>query len=501
MTKSLTDKTISGINWSFLNTYGTAVVNIIVGIVLARLIPPQEFGLLGMTVIFTGLADLFVSLGMGPSIVRLKELSEAHIRVGATLTIYASILIYIVFWFASPSIASFFNEERLIWILRALSVLFILKGLTTVSASLLTRELDFKTILIVQISSFTFGYAVISVILAFLGFGVWSLVIGRLLSGIISTVLYLIKSPIPLKPLIRKKEFKDLAGFGSGVSLSRILQYTSSNIDYLIIGKFLTPYKLGLYTRAFNLMTLPVDQISSSIYNVLFPSFSIVQAETDRLRTAYLRTVKTVSFFLLPVLAGMAVSAEYIIKGLYGLQWAGSINVFRILCIGGILRATLSYSGAIAIATGKIFVEVSQQIVYLIILAGCAFYLVRFGIEGVGIAVVLALVWMFIAQSWLAIKIIKTNWSEYFKAMVPGFVNLLVIIALNLFIIFATESIMPNSKYEIKLLITIVLNTIVFLSAIVFIPESIKGDTFNWLLEKYQRFIPAKFKKFYYRFN
>ena len=248
-------------------------------------------------------------------------------------------------------------------------------------------------------------------------------------------------------------------------------------------------------------MTLPVDKISGSIYNVLFPSFSVVQSETEKLRMAYLRTVKTVTFFLFPVLAGMAVSAEYIIKGLYGLQWSGSIEVFRILCIGGILRATLSYSGAMAVATGKIFIEVSQQVVYLLILGSISLFLVRFGIEGVGIAVVLALIWMFIAQSWLAIKIIKSNWNDYLKCMLPGFINLIIIVALNLTIIFLIETFIPAAKNEIKLAFTLVLNTVVFLMAIVFVPEKLKGDTFNWLLEKYQRFVPASIKKFYYMFN
>ena len=197
----------------------------------------------------------------------------------------------------------------------------------------------------------------------------------------------------------------------------------------------------------------------------------------------------------------MAVSAEYIIKGLYGLQWSGSIEVFRILCIGGILRATLGYSGAMAVATGRIFIEVSQQMVYLLILGSSALYLVQYGIEGVGIAVVLALIWMFIAQSWLAVKIIKSNWNDYLKSMIPGFINLLVMVASNLVIIFLIESFIPAAKNEIKLAFTLILNTFVFLIAIVFIPGRIKGDTFNWLLEKYQRFVPAKFKKFYYRFN
>jgi len=501
MTESLTDKTVAGLNWSFLKTYGISIINIIVGIVLARLIPPQEFGLLGMTVIFTGLADLFVSLGMGPSIIRLENLTKEHIRVGVTVTTVLSILIYVIFWFAAPYIAEFFNETRLIPIIRVISLLFVIRGVTTVSASLITRELDFKTILKVEMSSFTLGYAAISIVMAILGYGVWSLVIGRIASGFLSSAMYLIKSRVSFKPMLRKKEFKDLAGFGSGVSLSRTLQYLSSNIDYLIIGRFLNPYKLGLYTRAFNLMTLPTDQISSSIYNVLFPSFSVVQSEVEKLRMAYLRTVKTVSFFLFPVLASMAVSANYIILGLYGHKWEGSINVFRILCIGGILRTTLSYSGAIALATGKIFIEVSQQLVYLLILGGSALYLVRFGIEGVGAAVVLALIWMFFAQSYLSIKIIKSTWKALLENLIPGFVNMVVMVMLNLCIVYMLESLAPSFRPEIKLAVTLIINLIAFFAVILFIPGKIKGDAFSWLLDKYKRVVPAKIYRLYYKYN
>jgi len=148
-----------------------------------------------------------------------------------------------------------------------------------------------------------------------------------------------------IKPLISKKEFKELAGFGSGVSLSNILLYGSTNVGNLIIGKFISPYALGLYTRAFNLMTESISRISGGIYNVLFPAFAAAQTDKQKLRTAYLRTIQSVSYFVFPILAIMIVNSDYIIKGLYGAKWSGAITVFRILAIGGILRATLAYSG------------------------------------------------------------------------------------------------------------------------------------------------------------
>lgn len=501
MDKTLTERTLSGLNWSFLKTYGNAIINIIVGIVLARLIPPQEFGLLGMTLIFTGLADLFVSLGMGPSIIQLKELKEEHLRVGLTFTLSSSVLMYLLFFFTAPYIARFFNEERLVLIIRVISLLFIEKGITTVSSSLLVRKMDFKTIMIIDSIAFIIGNGTTSVILAIMGFGVWSLVFGRLVGGFITSVLYLIKSRISFKPLIRKKEFKDLLVFGGGVSLSQILLYGSSNVDYLIIGKYLSPFQLGLYTKAFNLMSTPINQIGGSIYNVLFPAFSSVQSENEKLRIGYFRTVRTVSYFLFPVLAAMAVSAKYIIIGLYGSNWEGAVNVFRILCIGGILRTTLSYSGSILVATGRIFAEVMQQLFYLLILGGCALIGVRYGIEFVGIAVVIALTWMFYVKNNLAMKIIEGGWKNYISSVLPGIINLIIIVFLNLIIIFLTENIIPSIRSEIKLLITISINVIGFLFMVFLIPEKIKGDSFSWLLEKYNRFIPKKITNLYYYYN
>lgn len=500
MSKSLTDKTLSGLNWNLLNTYSNAVITTIVGVVLARLLTPRDFGLLGMVLIFTGLADLFASLGMGQSIIRIKNITDHHIRTATTITITSSFIIYFIFYFTSPLIADFYSEPRLNSIIKVLSFLFLIRGLNTVSFGQLQKKLDFKYVMIINISS-SMIYGLFSSIFALFGFGVWSLVYGKIASASIACILTLKKYPANLKFLISIKEFKELAGFGSGVSLSNILLYGSLNIDYLIIGKFINPYALGLYTRAFNLMTQSISKVTGGIYNVLFPAFAAAQNEKEKLRRAYLRTIQTTSYFVYPILAIMILNADYVIKGLYGLKWAGAVPVFQILAFGGILRTTLPYSGAIAHATGKIYTEVFQQLVYFLLLGGCAFYAIRFGIQGVAFAVVIALIWMFIAQSWLALKIIESSWRDFFKVMFPAFANLIVVVIINLAFIFILESYFRSLINEIKLIIAVVFNVVVFISLILFMPFSIKGDTFDWLIEKYKKYIPVSFINFYFSFN
>jgi teichuronic acid exporter len=500
LAKSLTDKTLSGLNWNLLNNYVNSITVTIIGVVLARLLTPQDFGLVGMVFVFTGLADLFATLGMGKSVIRFRNLNDDHIKTATTITMVSSILIFGVFYFASPLIANFYNEPRLISILRVLSTIFILKGINTVSYAQITKELDFKTIMLINISTSVI-YGLVSSLMALLNFGVWSLVYGRIASQALAVVMSTYKYPVKLMPTLKKKEFKELMSTGTGISLSSILLYGSSNVDYLIVGKFINPFALGLYTRAFNLMTQSITRIAGGIYTVLFPAFASAQHDKQKLKKAYLRTIKTVSYFVFPVQAVLIIDADYVIKGLYGSKWVGAIPVFRILAFGGILRTTLSYSGALAQATGYIYKEAFQQLVYFLILGSGALIAVRFGIEGVAGAVVVSLIWMFLAQSGLALKIIESDWKEFTRSMIPGFVNLVFMSLINLIFIFFIEKYFYFLHNEFKLIAAVAVNIIVFLSIVVFMPYSIKGDTFDWLLEKYKKFIPSFFTRFYFSFN
>lgn len=501
MSKSLTDKTISGLNWSFIGTNSLAIINIVVGIVLARILLPQDFGLLGMTYIFIGLAELFVTMGMGSAVQRVKNLSEEHIRVATTLTIISSVVIYILLWVLAPYISAFYKEARIISIIRVLSSIFLIQGVITVSYGIIRRELDFKYILKIDLSSNIVGYGLTSTILALLGFGVWSLVYGRIVTAIVAAAIIMIKVPVNLKPLLTKDEVKDLAGFGGGISLSNFLFYASSNIDLLIIGKFLNSHMLGLYTRALNLMKESLTKITGGIYNVLFPAFAAVQDNPAKLRTAYYRTIQTVTYFVYPILISMIVTAEFVIKGLFGAKWGGAVTSFQLLGIAGLLRVTLQYSGALAHATGKVYVEAMQQLIYFLLLGACSFYAVRFGIEGVAASIIIANLWLFVAQSWLSLKILNSTWLEFFKAMIPGFVNMFLMMILNIILFLTVERFLFNLKYEVLLLITVIANAFFFMACIVFVPSFFKGDTFDWLIEKYRRYIPSFFLKFYLQHN
>lgn len=492
---SHTDRTIRGVNYNFLNTAGKTILHFIVGIVLARLILPADFGLLGMAYIFIGLANLFSTLGMGSAIVQKSNLNNEHIRIAATLSLLLSLIIYIAFWFFSPLISEFFNEPKVTPIVRVISTLFIFQGLYSISRGLIVRKMDFKSIFIIETIAFAIGQGAISIILAFLDYGVWSLVFGRVITGILLFILFIFKASLPIKPLLKKNEAYELFSFGSGVSLVGILNYAATNVDYLAIGKFLTPLSLGLYTRAYNLMSLPLSQISATISGVLFSAYSEIQDQTEKLRRSYLKAINLIGLTAFPVLAGMIACSYYIIVGLYGKNWEGAIEVFILLSISAFFKVIYQITGAITKATGNVYREVWRQFVYLIILASGVLIGVRFGIEGVGFVVIFASVWLYISLARLVTKIIDSPIKAFFQAQVPGLVVAVIVFLADQATIFLLNTVSPSLNDTIKLIILVIVSLTAILLCYIFLPESIIGEMPKWIYNKYKKYIPFKFAK------
>ena len=489
---SHTDRTLRGVNYNFLNTAGKTILHFVVGIILARLILPADFGLLGMAYIFIGLANLFSTLGMGSAVIQKSNLNNEHIRIAATLSLLLSLLIYVSFWLFSPLISDFFNEPRVTPIVRVISMLFIFQGLYSISHGLVARKMDFKSIFIIETIAFAVGQGVVSIILAFLDYGVWSLVFGRVITGILLFVMFIIKARLPVKPLLKKKEAYELFSFGSGVSLIGILNYAATNVDYLIIGKFLSPLSLGLYTRAYNLMGLPLSQISATISGVLFSAYSEIQDQTEKLRRSYLKAINFIGLAAFPILAGMIACSYYIIVGLYGKNWEGAVEVFILLSVSAFFKVIYQITGAVTKATGNVYREVWRQFVYLIILAGGVLIGVRFGIEGVGFVVILASIWLYISLARLVTKIINSPIKAFFKAQLPGLVVAVIVFLTDQAAIFLLNAVSPSLNDTIMLMVLVIVSLAALLLCYIYLPERIIGEMPKWIFNKYKKYIPFK---------
>jgi len=499
-TTDLKEKTISGIHWRFLTTVTQLLLTFSVGVLLARILPPEDFGLLGMAIIFTGFADLFATVGMGPAIVQRKELDDATIGTATFVSVLTSLALTAFFFFAAPAIAAFFHEPRITLILRVLSVLFLLNGLSAISRALIVRELKFKSLFYQEIVSFLFGYGVLAVFMALHGFGVWSLVAGTFLKTVISCALLLYLSPSPLRLSFDRKKLAGIFGFGAGVSINDILWYTSDNIDYLLISRYFSPTALGFYTRAFDIMKQPVTRFSNVISSVTFPAYSRIQEDRERMGRIYLRGVDIVSIISFPVLTGIALASHYVIVGIYGPNWSGAITVLQILSVAGMLKAVSHLAGAVTHATGNVYSEVRIQGLYVLSLLLLCLWGVRYGIEGVAVAVVLSSLIFYLSMAQCVLKILAISWSSFFKAQRTGAILAIIVGMVDVVCLIVFSRFQAAVPPVAILFGMVVFSLIGLLTGILILPKSVKGDSISWIMLRYRNIFPRPLFNFVMRY-
>lgn len=490
MPESHKQRTLRGFNWNFLLVFAQTLLGFGVVIVLARLLPPADFGLLAIAMVFIGFAELVAALGMGPAIIQFKQLQESHLQVATTLSVLMGTALLVLFWLTADVIAGFFGDQRIADVLRALSIGLWFSALAAVSRGLLMRRLDFKSLFRVDITAYVFGYAGVGIVLAVLGYGVWSLVMGTVTSLLLSALALLYLSPPRLRPSLARKEVADLIGFGSGFSLNSTINYLAGSMDSVVIGKYLNPSLLGLYNRAYHLIIMPLTKIAATLTPVMFPSFAEIQEDRTRLRRAYLRVVNATALLTFPILAGLAVSAEYVMVGLYGENWRPASGALRVLSLAGMLKVMFHLAGPVAQTTGYIFAEVRRQSIYfLIVIIGCL-ALVPYGIEAVAGAVVLGSLWLYLSMAQLTSRIVGCTWAEFFRAQIPGIMISAVVVLAQLLVIGVAQWWEPLAP-PLMLAVLVAVSALAFALGFFHLPERIVGDMPAWLALHYAHHFPA----------
>lgn len=481
-------RTLHGVAWNFLRVFGQTLLSLGAGIILARLLPPSDFGLLALAMVFIGFAELIASIGMGPAIVQRAQLDEQVLVVANTLSLIAGGLLFALCWLLAPALSQFFGDPRVADILRVLSIPLWASALAAVSRSLLIRQMNFRRLFAIDLAAYLLGHAAVSISLALLGHGVWSLVWGTTVSLLLQAAAALILSRPPLRLSLSATMTRELLNFGGGVSLNNTINYLAANVDYLTIGKFLSPTLLGLYTRAYQLVTMPVSKIAATLSGALFPSYAEIQQDRARLGRAYLKAVNATALVTFPILAGFAVAAETVIGGLYGPHWLEATPAFRTLALAGMLKAIFHIAGPIAQATGHIYAEVKRQTVYLITLGIGCLVTVAHGIEAVAWAVVLGSLWLYLAMAQLACRIVGCRWRDFFGAQLPGLALAAVVGLVQALYLFATRNgIMPT---ELRLGGLLLVSGLAGAWGFFYLPSRWIGPMPAWLCQQYAHKLP-----------
>lgn len=344
--------TINGISWSAVSQLIKLILNLGLTAVMARLLLPEDYGILGMITVATGFLLVIKDFGFGAALVQKEKVDSIEYNSVFWLNVVIGILLALIVYLCAPLIAWFYNEDKLIPVAEILSIGFIINSFIVVPNNILLKNIKFKKLFYIETLSIVIGGG-LGIILAVNGWAYWSLVGQTLTTQLTSLILvYLLAK---WKPTFNfsKKGLSGLTKFSLPLLADSSINYWVRNIDYLLIGKYLGTAQLGYYSKAYTLMLLPVRQLSGTITRVMFPSFSLIQNNLKRVSSIYLRISAVIAMISFPLMCVLFTVSEDLIIFMFGLNWVASIPIFKVLCILGAFQSIATLSGNIYLSQGK----------------------------------------------------------------------------------------------------------------------------------------------------
>ena len=336
MTESLKDKTIKGVAWSGIDNITQYAVTFVVSIVLARLLSPDDYGLLGLIAVFTAICTTLINGGFTNALIRKKDVTNNDYNTVFIVNFGMSLLLYAIIFFCAPFISVFFEREELVSLTRVSSLGMIIGALAIVQQTRLTKQIDFKTQTKITIyASIISGLC--GIIMALFGCGVWALVMQGLVNQVIRTILLWKYNHWIPKIHFSKTSFNELFGFGWKLMISSLLDTLWRELNQVVIGKFYNPATLGQYTRATHFSTLFSSNITGVIQRVTFPVLSNIQDDSQRMVCAYRRIIKITMFITATSMFFLGAISEPLLYCLIGSKWSEAATYLPLICIAGSL--------------------------------------------------------------------------------------------------------------------------------------------------------------------
>jgi O-antigen/teichoic acid export membrane protein len=425
--RDMTRSTLSGLGWTFLGTGGQISVQLLVLIVLARLLTPEDFGIVAAALVVVGFSAVFSQLGVGPALVQREDLRPAHLRTAFTLSLLLGLAFFALAWVLAPAFADFFHSEQVVPVLRMMALGFPVQGMGVVAESLLQRELRFRWLAAVETTSVAVGYGGIGIAAALLDFGVWALVAANLAQYLLKTVLLFAVRPHTVVPLLEKRAFAELIHFGGGHTLARISNFLAGQGDNLVVGRTLGPAALGIYGRAYHFMVAPAVLFGQVLDRVLFPTLARYQDRPDLLAWAYRRGVALIALVTLPAGVLLFVLAPEVIHVLLGPKWVEVVVPFQILSLGMLFRTSYKLSDSLVRATGAVYRRAWRQAVYAGLVITGAWVGQFAGLGGVAAGVLAAVAVNFLLMAHLSLSLTTLTWRGFAAANLPGLALALVV--------------------------------------------------------------------------
>lgn len=341
MSESLKKKVSKGLLWNTIHNFTIQGINFLLMLFMARILGPEEYGVIGIIGVFIVLSKVFSEAGFTTALIRKKNRTQTDLSTVFYFNIVVSSVCYIIIYIIAPFVASFFGMQILTSVLRVLAISIVMSSFNIIQVAIMNYTMDFKKQAYISIVH-TFISGCIGLVLAFNGYGVWALVFQNISQSFIGLILCWTMCDWRPSLIFSKKSFNELFGFSSKILITRIIDALYGNIYPIIIGKYFSPVSLGHYSRAHHWASLPSTNLVNIINNVTFASLSKIQDENDKLKKVYRKMIKVCSFFIFPMMFGLAAISKPLIYFTIGEKWDFCAQILNIICFTYIFSPILS---------------------------------------------------------------------------------------------------------------------------------------------------------------
>lgn len=428
MSDDLKQRTVKGVSWSFVEQILTRGVNFVIGIILARLLSPTDYGLVGMMGIFIAISQLFVDGGLTSALIRTKNPSDEDFSTVYIINLTLSVVFYFLLFFSAPLVASFYEQPLLKPLMRAVALILIISSVASVQGTLLTIRVDFKTKSFISIVSALVSGA-IGIICAYKGLGVWALVAQSIASATAVTLLTLVFVRWIPKLAFSVESFKRLFSYSSKLLAASCISTIYDNVYPLVIGKRFTAADVGVFTRAGQFPNMANDTIVGALNRVAFPILSQVQDDNERLLRVYGKYIQLTCFVVFPLLMGLCGCAEPVVRLLLTDKWLACVPLMQILCFSKLLNGVTVINLNLLYVKGRsdlvLRLEfIKKSIAFLILFVSMFFNIVVMCYGLVLYAIIAAYL-----NSTYTNKILGYSFGQQIKSILPYFFISLIVLA------------------------------------------------------------------------
>ena len=409
---------VSGLFWRIMERTGAQGVTFLVSIVLARLLEPKVYGTVALVTVFITILQVFIDSGLGNALIQKKDADNLDFSSVFFFNITVCVLLYIGMFFAAPLIANFYDDSSLVPVVRVLSLTLIISGVKNVQQAYVSRNMQFKRFFFATLGG-TIGAAVVGITLAYLGFGVWAIVSQHLFNAAVDTLILWIT--VKWRPELKFsfQRLKGLLSFGWKILVSTLIDTVYQDLRQLLIGKVYTPSVLAYYNQGKKIPSMIISNIDTSINSVLFPTFSKVQDDKNRVRSMMRSSIKVSTYLMAPVLIMAAACADPLVRIVLTEKWMPCVFFLRVACITSLIYPihTANLTAINAMGRSDLFLklEILKKIVGVAIILGSMWI----SIEAVALGSLISAIISLFINAWPNRKLLNYSITHQITDILP----------------------------------------------------------------------------------